>query len=236
FGLSGPYRDYRAWGNHLVAMVGYLMIRAYPDATPDAAGEDYACDSVAGLTAAFATAVALRHRARTGRGQLVEVPQIEAFMAMVGPDMLTHQMSGRVPEARGNDHFSHAPHNAYQCAGDDRWIALDVGTDEEWSSLCEILGLAEAGADARFASQQKRWEHRRELDAILTEAVAPWDRWRLFEALTAAGVPAGPVQDTGDCFHCRHLRSRTWFRRIARDDIGSFDHPGSVFRWASTPN
>jgi len=236
FGLTGPYRDYRAWGNHLEAMVGYLMVRAYPDATPDAAGEDYACDSVAGLTAAFATAAALRHRARSGRGQLIEVPQIEAFMAMVAPDMLLCQMSGSTPSARGNDHVSHAPHNSYRCAGDDRWIAIDVSSDEQWRNLCDVLGLQAVVSDPRFASQHERWEHRREVDVIVADAVAGWDRWQLFEALVTARVPAGPVQDVADCFHCRHLRSRNWFRRISRDDIGSFDHAGSVFSWKSTPN
>src|SRR5690606_30511904 len=62
-----------------------------------------------------------------------------------------------------------------------------------------------------------------------------WDRWRLFEALTAAGVTVGPVQDSGDIFHCRHLRSRQWFKPTTRDDIGTFDHPGSHIRSASTP-
>src|SRR3546814_99971 len=123
-------------------------------------------------------------------------------------------MSGSVPAARGNDHLSHAPHNAYRCTGDDRWIALDVGNDEQWRALCEVLGLRDAEQDARFASQTERWEHRRELDTIVAEAVSTWDRWRLFEALAAAGVAAGPVQDVADCFHCRHLRSRNWFRRI----------------------
>jgi crotonobetainyl-CoA:carnitine CoA-transferase CaiB-like acyl-CoA transferase len=236
FGLTGPYANYRAWGNHLEAMVGFLLLRAYPDATPDAAGEDYACDSVAGLTAAFATAAALRHRARSGRGQLIEVPQIEAFMAMVAPDMLDYQMRGTIPAARGNDHLTHAPHNAYRCAGDDRWIAIDVADDEQWLQLCDVLELHAAKQDARFREGRSRWEHRREVDRLVADAVAGWDRWRLFEALVAAGVPAGPVQDDADCFHCRHLRSRGWFRRLARSDIGSYDHPGSVFRWEHTPN
>src|SRR3546814_8972376 len=90
-------------------------------------------------------------------------------MALVAPGMLLCQMSGSVPAARGNDHLSHAPHNAYRCTGDDRWIALDVGNDEQWRALCEVLGLRDAEQDARFASQTERWEHRRELDTIAAE-------------------------------------------------------------------
>ena len=49
-GLTGDYRGYRCWGNHLEAMAGHLVLRSYPNATPEMAGETYACDSVAGLT------------------------------------------------------------------------------------------------------------------------------------------------------------------------------------------
>ncbi|MGE0227460.1 MAG: CaiB/BaiF CoA transferase family protein [Dehalococcoidia bacterium] len=236
FGLTGRYRDYRAWGNHLAAMVGHLMVRAYPDATPDLAGEDYASDSIGGLTAAFATAVALRYRARTGLGQLVEVPQVEAMMGLMAIDYLDYQMNGAVAMGRGNDHRWHAPHNAYRCRGDDRWLAIDVGTDAQWSALCGVLGLSGGAHDARFETQDLRWRHRRELDALVARAVGGWEQWPLFEALVVAGVPAGPVQDAADCYHCRHLRANGWFRRLTRDDIGGFDHPGSLFRWANTAN
>ncbi|MGE0134818.1 MAG: CaiB/BaiF CoA transferase family protein [Dehalococcoidia bacterium] len=236
FGLSGQYRDYRAWGNHLAAMVGHLVTRAYPDATPDLAGEDYASDSIGGLMAAFATAVALRHRARTGAGQLIEVPQVEAMMGLMAADYLDFQLNGEVATGRGNDHRSHAPHNVYRCLGDDRWIAIDVGTDAEWRALCRVLRLDRAADDARFATRDSRWQHRGELDAIVSRGCASWDRWKLFEALVGAGVPAGPVQDVADAFHCRHLREREWFRRLTRSDIGGFDHPGSLFRWRETPN
>lgn len=94
----------------------------------------------------------------------------------------------------------------------------------------------EALADPRWSTASSRWQHRRELDALLAPYIATHDRWRLFESLTAGGVPAGPVQDIGDCFHCRHLRARSWFQRLTRSDIGSYDHAGSVFRWRSTPN
>jgi crotonobetainyl-CoA:carnitine CoA-transferase CaiB-like acyl-CoA transferase len=213
-----------------------LLIRAYPDETPDVAGEDYASDSIAGLTAALGTAIALRHRAKTGEGQLVEVPQVETMLGMMATEFLDYQMNGDVRTARGNDHHSHAPHNAYRCQGDDRWIAIDAGSDEQWHALCSTLGLADIEGDVRFGSQDSRWRNRRALDSVISQAVASWDRWQLFETLVAAGVPAGPVQDVADCFHCRHLRARGWFRHLVRDDIGGFDHPGSLFRWSRTPN
>jgi crotonobetainyl-CoA:carnitine CoA-transferase CaiB-like acyl-CoA transferase len=284
FGLSGAYADYRCWGNHLEAMAGHHIVRSYPDMTLDAAGETYACDSVAGLTAAVATMMALRHRRRTGRGQQVEVPQIEAFMQMMGVEILDYTMNGRVAGPMGNDHHTHAPHGVYPCRPDpltpfparegetagstrrgeptvgipfagitgtpqtsegapqtlkelgERWIAIDVGDEAQWQALCRVLGAAELAADPRFVDMAGRWAHRRELDAALARFIRDRDRMDLFQALQAAGVPAGPVQDEADCFACPQLAARGFFQEQTRDDIGTFRYPGMLFRWADTPN
>lgn len=236
FGLSGAYADYRCWGNHLEGMAGHHIVRSYPDMTLDAVGETYACDSIAGLMAAVATLMALRHRDRTGCGQQVEVPQIEAFVQMLGTEILDYTMNGRVAEPMGNDHRSHAPHGAYPCAGDDRWIAIEVEDERQWAALCDILGAEDLAADPRFATMADRWRHRRELDTTLAPLTRTWDSMELFRALQAARIPAGPVQDDGDCFRCPHLAARGFFQEQTRDDIGTFRYPGMLFQWTDTPN
>jgi crotonobetainyl-CoA:carnitine CoA-transferase CaiB-like acyl-CoA transferase len=230
FGLTGPYRDYRCWGNHLEAMAGHLTVRAYPDMTPDAAGETYASDSIAGISAALGAVMALRHRRRTGRGQLVEVAQIEAFTALMANELLDYQMNGVDAQGVANDHRSHAPHNVYPCAGNDRWIAIDVATDEEWLSLCRILGAKNLASDERFAAAPERWQNRRQLDIELAAFTSARGRDALWRDLQDAGVTAGPVQDAADCFHCVQLRERGFFEPITRDDIGTHDYPGRIFR------
>lgn len=236
FGLSGAYANHRCWGNHLEGMAGHHIVRAYPDMTLDAVGETYACDSIAGIAAATATAMALRHRARTGEGQQVEVPQIEAFVQMMGVEILDYTLNGRVAGAMGNDDRTHAPHNAYPCAGDDRWIAIDVENEGQWAALVGVLGAASLGEDARFGTMAARRRHRRELDEALSRLTRAWDNAELFHRLQAAGVPAGPVQDDGDCFRCPHLDARGFFQEQTRDDIGTFRYPGMLFQWADTPN
>lgn len=236
FGLSGDRANYRCWGNHLEGMTGHHIVRAYPDMTLDAVGETYACDSVAGLTAAVAAAMALRHRTRTGRGQHIEVPQIEAFAQMMGVEILDYTMNGRVAGSMGNDHRTHAPHGAYPCAGDDRWLALDVENDVQWQALCRVLGADHLAFDPRFTEMASRWQHRRDLDREISALTRPWDRMELFHKLQSAGIPAGPVQDDGDCFRCPQMATRGFFQELHRDDIGTFRYPGMLFQWLDTPN
>jgi benzylsuccinate CoA-transferase BbsF subunit len=178
--------------------------------------------------------VALRHRARTGEGQQVEVPQAEALMSLMAIEYLDFQMNDRVREAVANDHRTHAPHNAYRCAGDDRWIAIDVGDDEQWHAACAVLGLAARADDPEFTTADARWRNRRELDRVIEEATSVRDRDALFAGLVEAGVPAGPVQDDHDAFTCPQLRSRDWFEPISRNDLGTSDYPGRIFKLTAT--
>jgi crotonobetainyl-CoA:carnitine CoA-transferase CaiB-like acyl-CoA transferase len=237
FGLSGAYRDYRCWGNHLEAMAGHQLVRSYPDMSPDAAGETYACDSVAGLSGALATVMALRHRARTGRGQLVEVPQVEAFMQMMATEILDYTLNGRVAGPAGNEHRTDAPHGVYPCRPHpNSWIAIHATGDTQWASLCRVLGTAVLAHDQRFLTMASRWRNRRELDAELACLTGERDRDELFQRLQAAGVPAGPVQDEADCFRCPQLAARGFFQEQTRADIGTHRYPGMLFQWTDTPN
>jgi benzylsuccinate CoA-transferase BbsF subunit/naphthyl-2-methylsuccinate CoA transferase subunit len=54
--------------------------------------------------------------------------------------------------------------------------------------------------------------------------------------MQGAGVPAGPVQDDGECFRCPHLAERGFFQEQTREDIGTFRYPGLLFQWKDTPN
>jgi crotonobetainyl-CoA:carnitine CoA-transferase CaiB-like acyl-CoA transferase len=250
FGLSGEYRDYRCWGNHLEGMAGHQVARAYPDMTLDATGETYACDSVAGLTAAVATVMALRHRVRTGRGQLVEVPQIEAFMQMLGVELLDYALNGRIAASLGNDHRTHAPHGVYPTVGSgaggqgseedslsgSAWIAIDIASDEHWRALCRVLRADDLAADERYTTMAGRWDLRRELDTALGGYTRLWDKWELFRALQGEGIAAGPVQDEAECFTCPHLAARGFFQEQTRADLGTHRYPGMLFQWQDTPN
>lgn len=236
FGLSGPYKNYRAYGTHIEAMIGHHYLRAYPDAALDAAGDAFTGDAVAGVMGAFAVTMALRHRRRTGRGQQIELSQAENFLPLLGDFILDYSVNGRDAGPQGNRHRAHAPHGYYPCAGDDRWIGIDCDSDEAWAGICDALEAPDLWGDPRFATGPARFQHREELDRLLAERTRPHDDHALFWALQARGVIAGPVQNERDAFSCPQAADRGFFEELTGESTGTHRYPGLIGRMTETPN
>ena len=236
FGLSGPYKNYRALGTHIEGMIGHHYIRSYPDETPEAAGDVYTGDAVAGVMGAFGVAMALRARRRTGRGQMIELSQAENFLPILGDFILDWTANQRDAGPQGNQHRTHAPHGYYPCAGDDRWIGIDCDSDAAWSAICDVLGAADLASDPRFASEPGRYEHRTSLDKLLSEYTRERSDAELFQTLQDRGVIAGPVQNDADAFACPQLDARGFFEELPSERYGTRRYPGLIFSMANTPN
>lgn len=236
FGLSGPYKNYRALGTHIEGMIGHHYIRSYPDETPEAAGDVYTGDAVAGVMGAFGVAMALRARRRTGRGQMIELSQAENFLPILGDFILDWTANQRDVGPQGNQHRTHAPHGYYPCAGDDRWIGIDCDSDAAWSAICDVLGAADLASDARFTGEAGRYQHRASLDKLLSEYTRERSDAELFQTLQDRGVIAGPVQNDADAFACPQLDARGFFEELPSDSYGTRRYPGLIFSMANTPN
>ena len=179
------------------AMGGLMSVTGEPDGRPLKTGAAV-IDLVCGLLAVVGIQAALAERERTGRGRDVEVSLMDAALMSLLNQGSAWVLGGVVPQRRGNRHPSIVPYETYETA--DRPIAIAVGNDRLFGRLCEVLGLAELAADGRFATNSARVEHADELGERL-EAVLrtrPADDW--FDALRAAAVPAGPINDVAEAF------------------------------------
>src|SRR5271167_2580374 len=190
-------------------------------------------DPVGGLHGVFALMVALRERARTGRGQLNELAQVESLIPFVADAMLDYQFTGKVPAARGNRHREHAPHGIYRGAGDDNWIALACETDAEWRSLATVLGLGTA--DPRFATVSARKANEDALDAEISRAIGSLGADDCVARLRDAGVLAAPVNSAPAVMADPQIQSRDYFVAIDRAVVGTQLYPGAVARIPDTP-
>lgn len=150
-------------------------------------------DVITGLHAVIGIQAALRHRDRTGEGQLVEVNLLSSLLSALVNQTSGYAVAGVVPGIMGNRHPSIAPYETYLTA--DRALVLAVGNDGQFRALCQVLGRVELADDPRFTSNPQRVAHRDALGVELSSELArrPADAW--FEELTAAGVPCGPIND-----------------------------------------
>ena len=190
FGQDGPYRDLPAFDLILQAMAGGMSITGEPGGAPVRAGIPLA-DLAGGMFAATAICAALWRRERTDQGQQIDVSLLDSQVSMLTYVAQYYLANGRVPGPSGTAHQSVVPYQAFQTS--DIWIVVAVFVERHWARFCEALERPELAADARFASNAGRLEHREELVALLSRRFAerPGDEW--IERLWQAGVPAGPI-------------------------------------------
>jgi crotonobetainyl-CoA:carnitine CoA-transferase CaiB-like acyl-CoA transferase len=234
FGLSGPLSNHAALGPTMEMAAGMSSLVGYRDGQPETTGPSY-LDPIGGFNTAAAILTALWHRQRTGEGQHVEVPQVEAAMHLIGGDILAAAETGRDPVRDGNRVAHAAPHDAFACAGHESWIVIAARDEAEWVALCQAMGRPELAVDPRFATLADRKRHEDELTTIIAAWTADQDRHALAERLQRTGVPAAAVQKPKDVAQDRHLSQRGFFHSLAHPDAGEHPHPGLPFRLSVTP-
>lgn len=237
FALDGPYRNYRAFGLHVEAMIGHTHLRGYPGESPELLSESLASDGIAGVQGAVAVLMALRHRERTGEGQMIEMPLTEGFLPTLGEFIMDYTMNGRDTPSQGNRHPWHAPHNVYPCQGQDQWIAIDVGTDEEFAALCQGLNSPALSDDPRFRTAQARRDNMHALDEVISTLTRQHAKEPLFHALQRLGVCATPVRNAVEVLADPQLQARGFFEELpTANEQRRYRYPGLLFRMARTPN
>ncbi|GAA0229181.1 CoA transferase [Saccharothrix mutabilis subsp. mutabilis] len=147
-------------------------------------------DVLTGMHAAVGVLAALRHRDRTGQGQLVEVDLLSVLLSSMVNQSAAYTLAGVVPGLMGNRHPSIAPYEVFPTA--DRPMVLAVGNDRQFERLRDALDLA---PDPRFATNSDRVANVDALADLLSARLRtrPADDW--FALLTPLGVPCGPVND-----------------------------------------
>jgi len=136
----------------------------------------------------------LHRRDRTGDGCFVDLAQFEAMVSQLGPAVLNYTENGEVPERTGNRSPYACPHGAFRCAGEDSWCAIAVETDDQWRTLCDVMGRSDLASHPVFATLQARKAHEDQVEAAVTGWTSLRDASEVMHCLQENGVPAGVVQ------------------------------------------
>lgn len=234
FGQTGPRRAHSGDCGHASAIAGFPHLTGWPDREPLARGATIP-DALAPRYTAALVAAALLARDATGRGQHIDVSQVEVGVHALSELVVRWTGAGEALARAGNRDERAAPHGVYPCAGEGAWIAIEVRDDVEWDALCAAMGDPPWAGEERFATAEGRRAHAHQLDervAAWTRAFAPYD---LMAGLQEAGVPAGVVQTPETLLRDPQLAHRGHFARVEHAGLGPLFVERSGFRLAEHP-
>jgi crotonobetainyl-CoA:carnitine CoA-transferase CaiB-like acyl-CoA transferase len=197
-------------------------------------------DVLTGLHACIGILAALEARRSTGRGQRVEVNLLSSLLSSLINQGSAFANTGVVPRAMGNRHPSVVPYETLRTA--DGLLAIAVGNDAQFRTLCSLLGLIDLADDERFRSNEARVQHRAELVALLEGALASEDATVWAGRMNEAGVPCGPINDMAAAFKLAdqlELDPITTMHSVAGVSIAQLTNPirlsGTPVRYALPP-
>jgi crotonobetainyl-CoA:carnitine CoA-transferase CaiB-like acyl-CoA transferase len=234
YGATGPEKDYVSYGPPQVALSGMSSLTGYRGGPPMQAGFSYG-DPNGGVHGTFAILCALFHRAKTGEGQYIDLSQREACAMLLPEALMDYAMNGTQPPRMGNRDPFMAPHGVFRCKGEDRWVSIAVGSEEEWKQLCTAIDQPGLGNDPRFASLAARKENEDSLEEMITA----WTQERTAEEVTSrlqqVGVAAYPALDGRDLLANPQVDAQGFFVELEHPEVGKRRHLGIPWKMSRTP-
>jgi len=232
FGQNGPRRNEPGYDLVAQAEGGLMSITGMPDGPPVRLGVAIG-DMSAGMFAFHGLLLALLARARTGRGQWVDVSLLDTVAAFLSFQAERHLAAGEHPTRTGNRHMSIAPYDTFEAA--DGTLVLAVGNDGQWRKFCEVLGLDALAADDHYATNAGRVRGydalRAQLSAVIgTRALAP-----LVNEVRAAGIPCGAVRSVEEALADPQVLAREMIETVDHPTIGPLRVLGIPIKLSDTP-
>ena len=215
-GTTGPWIRYGSYGNGMAATAGYNMLMGFPERPPVGIGPLYP-DFTSPFLGATAILSALHYRNLTGKGQFIDLAQYQANVSLLDTEILDYSVNGVVPEQSANRNPYACPHGAFRSAGEDRWVVVEVTSDSQWLTLCELMERPDLAASPHLLTLEGRKTHEELVNLEVGKWTSQRDRWETMESLQRVGIPAGVVQNLPDVLeHDQHM---------AREHYQKVEHP-----------
>jgi crotonobetainyl-CoA:carnitine CoA-transferase CaiB-like acyl-CoA transferase len=232
FGQTGPRTREPGYDAVIQGESGLMSITGAADGPPFRLGVAIA-DIVSGMFAAQGIAMALLARARTGRGQQVDVGMLDATSALLTYQAGIYFATNATPARMGNRHPTIVPYETLPASDGDFVVA--VGNDEQWRRFCGALGTSALVDDPRFATNRDRVANYAALRPLLVARLASRTRHEWVTALKAAGVPCGSVRDVAEALQDPQLSARDMIQTVEHAAAGFVSVLGVPVKLSETP-
>jgi crotonobetainyl-CoA:carnitine CoA-transferase CaiB-like acyl-CoA transferase len=236
FGQDGPYAERPAYDFLIQGMSGLMSITGEredkPGGGPMKVGIPIA-DLMTGLYADIAILGALAWRARSGKGQHIDLALLDVQIAVMTGRNLGYFVTGVSPNANGNEHPNIVPQTVYPCR--DGHLIVVVGNDGQFVKFCEALDLTDMARDARFATNPQRVINREALNAAIIARLALGDRAHWVAKLEEAGVPCGPINTVAQVFDDPQVKHRGMKIHMRHPLAGQVPLVANPIKYSQTP-
>jgi len=236
FGTYGPYSKFKSFDMIAQAAGGAMAVTGFPGSPPLKPGPTIG-DTGTGIHAACGVLAAYIQRARTGKGQKVEVSMQEAVVNYVRVPMrhsyVTHEPAPRL----GNRLGVAAPGDIYKCApgGPNDYVYLFCSTAEMWQGFCRTIGRPELAEDVRFKDNAARVDHLEDLTRVVEDWTSKRSKYEVMRSMGEAGVPCGAVLDSVELLNDPHLRQRGMIVTVDHPTRGELTMPGCPIKLEDSP-
>ena len=224
FGQTGPNAHLPGYDLMAQGYGGIMSLTGEADGAPMKVGVGIA-DIMCGMYAVTAVLAALRHRDKTGEGQAIDVALVDSQIAWLINEGTNYLQSGKLPKRQGNGHPNIVPYQVFEAK--DGHLIVAVGNDGQFARFCQIIGAPDLAENADFASNIKRIENRERLIPLLEAQMMQMKKQDLLEAMKAANVPCGEVNNLAEVFDSPQVAAREM--RI------KMDHPHSEIELIGNP-
>ena len=215
YGQTGPYAAQPGFASVCEGFAGFRYINGFPDRPPVRPNLSMG-DTLAGLHAVLGILLALtaRLRRKAPGGQVVDVAIYESVFNLLESVVPEYDGAGVVREPSGSTLTGIVPTNTYRCA-DGKYVIIGGNGDSIYQRLMRAIGRPEMAEDSRFATNARRVENEREIDAAISAWTGARGSAAVLEALRAAEVPNGPIYSVADMMADPHFNARGMFETVS---------------------
>ena len=229
---TGPYAGLPSYDDVAQANSGLASLQSVVAGEPRYIPSIIA-DKVSALHAAFAVSIALVHRERTGRGQLVSVPMMETMVAFNTVEHLWGAVFEPPLAPMGYVPVSQAARRPFKTK--DGYLCVLPYNDGHWKRFCAAIGDPDLSNDARFINHAARQSDQNLFWSEVGKQVAKKTTQEWISLLTKADVPFGIVNSLEDLLVDPHLVETGFWHTQEHATEGTLRYAGIPFEFSDSP-
>ncbi|MGL5380588.1 CaiB/BaiF CoA transferase family protein [Clostridium sp.] len=232
FGIEGPLSKYACYDIIACARSGILDRTGEEGESPIKAGFSLG-DNWSGLNLLYGISMALLNKQATGKGTRLDVAMLDSAFYMMEMPVLENSITGNVTPRNGNHDTRFAPSGIFEAR--DGFVSVVCIDDNQWISLCNILGLNYLKDSELYSSNEKRLENLNSLIIEIENVTKLYSKYEIENILVSNQVPAGAVRQIKEVMEDPKMINSKMVVESSHKILGKLHLMGVPMKFHKTP-